>query len=95
MWRTRLFVLGCFAHDSQSALTAVYRLALVLCELNLHIYFRVVLDWLFGMEVHIARFADGKGNRGALHDSEIALWHGHQFPTGRQTIASPCTRPVD
>ena len=90
MWRTRLFVLRCFAHDSQSALTAFYRLALVLGELNLHIYFRVVLDWLFGMKVHIARFADGKGNRGALHDSEIALWHGHQFPTGRQTIAGPC-----
>jgi hypothetical protein len=50
----------------------------VLVELNLHIYFCVFLNWLFGMELHIACFADGESNRGELHDSEIALWHGHQ-----------------
>ena len=50
----------------------------MLVELNLHIYFCVFLNWLFGMELHIACFADGESNRGELHDSEIALWHGHQ-----------------
>ena len=70
-----------------SVLARVQRRALVLVELNLQIYFRVLLDWLFGMELHIARFADGEGNRGALHDPETTLWHGHSFPqVGRPFI---------
>ena len=35
----------------------VQELALVLVESNLQFYFGVVLQGLFGMELHIARFA--------------------------------------
>ena len=85
--RTRLFILGCFAQDPQRVLTTAQRLALVLVELNLHIYFRVVLDWLFGMELGIATFAYAKGNGSPFHDPQLALLHGPQcIASGRQDV---------
>ena len=62
----RLFVLGRFAHDPQSILGAVYRLALVGIELCLKIV---------SLELGIAPFADGESRRAWFYDSQFAL-HG-------------------
>jgi hypothetical protein len=54
----------------------VLLLAFVFIELNHHVYFRIFLYWLVGMELHVARFADAYGNRCTVHDLKIALGHG-------------------
>jgi hypothetical protein len=59
----KLFVLGRFAHDPQSILAAIYRLALVSVELCLNIGIA---------ELSIAPFADGKTR---FHKSQFALRH--------------------
>src|SRR6185369_188701 len=67
-----------FSYDPGSALARVLVLAFVFIKLNHPVYFRVVLYWLFGMKLHVARFADAYGNGGTLHYPKIAL--GHAWP---------------
>ena len=62
-------IFGCFSHDPGGGLAGVLALTLVLIELNHHIYFRVFLYCLVGMELHIARFTDADGNRCRVPDT--------------------------
>jgi hypothetical protein len=55
--RNRLLVLGRFAHDAESVLAGIYRLALVTVELLLKIVPAV------GLELGIAAFANANGRR--------------------------------
>ena len=64
--RSRLLVLGRFAHDPQRVLTAVYRLALVGIELCLNI--RI-------LELSVAPLAYADGRRGLFYDPQFALLH--------------------
>jgi hypothetical protein len=59
----RLLAFGGFAHDPQSVLAAVYRLALVGIELRLNVGI---------LELSIAPFADAKA---LFHNSQFALRH--------------------
>jgi hypothetical protein len=64
--RNELLVFGCFAHDPQGVLAAIYWLALVGIKLRLNI------DTL---KLSVAPFADGEGRRGWLYDPQFALLH--------------------
>jgi hypothetical protein len=70
--RNRLLVLGRFAHDPQSVLAAIHRLALVSIELCLNISFFIRKVRL---ELSVAPFADTDGGRGWFHDSQFAFLH--------------------
>ena len=60
-------------------LAGVIGLPFVFTELNHHVYFRIFLYWLVGMELHIARLADTYGYRCTLHDPKIAI--GYAWPS--------------
>ena len=62
-----LFAFGSFAHDAESILTAVHRLALVGIELFLNV---------LALELGIASFAHADGRRRAfLNDTQVSGWH--------------------
>src|ERR1035437_9345816 len=78
--RNRLLVLGRFAHDPQSVLTAVHRLALVCVELLLNSGFIGRAERSHGGKLHVAVFADAE-LWGFSHDPEFSLWHAFMsFP---------------
>ncbi|MGC2851386.1 MAG: hypothetical protein WB556_15480 [Candidatus Acidiferrum sp.] len=62
----RLFIFGCFAHDSQRILAAVGQFALVGIELCLKV---------IALELGIASFAYADGRRTLLYDPQFAFWH--------------------
>ena len=64
--RDRLLVLGRFAHDPQSVLTAIGELAFVGVKLCLNIAI---------LELGVASFATANGRRGSLYDPQFALRH--------------------
>jgi hypothetical protein len=84
-----LLVLGCFAHDSQRILAAVYRLALVgvklLCDVD-NLRLRTV-----GFELSITPFtdADGRGWRCPYH-SQVSVRHNRSL-----THSAKASTPVD
>ena len=73
--RTRLLVLGCFAHDPQRILTAVYGVALVGIKRSADFVLRLILGGFAGFELSIAAFADADGRGVSLYESEFALLH--------------------
>src|SRR5450759_2688482 len=72
--RNRLLVLGRFAHDPQSVLTAVHRLALVCVELLLNSGFIGRAERSHGGKLHVAVFADAE-LWGFAHDPKFSLCH--------------------
>jgi hypothetical protein len=69
----KLLVFGSFAHDSQSVLTAVHRLALVLIKLPQNVGLRVQDT---GLELSIAAFTNTYGWQGDdLYDPQCAFLH--------------------
>jgi hypothetical protein len=75
----KLLSFGRFAHDPQSVLAAVYRLAFVGIELRLHVG---------AFELRIASHADGQNGFAvfSLYDPQLAIRHGFGLahPAGRQ-----------
>ncbi len=73
----RLFIVGCFAHDSQGILAAVGQFALMGIELYLNI---------IAFELGVAAFTYANGGRGLLHDPQFALLHNCSlaYPAERQ-----------
>ena len=70
--RNRLLVLDRFAHDPQSVLAAIYRLALVCVKLHLNLG---AWRWKVRLELSIAPFAYPDGRWGPLYDAQLALLH--------------------
>jgi hypothetical protein len=64
-----LFVFGRLAHDSQSVLAAIHRLAFVGIELCPDFRVYLILRWLVRFELRITAFADGDGWSGRFYDS--------------------------
>src|SRR5450759_1134273 len=84
--RNRLLVLGRFAHDPQSVLTAVHRLALVCVELLLNSGFIGRSERGHGGKLHVAVFADAE-LWGFAHDPKFSLCHAPSLrcPSWRST----------
>jgi len=78
--RPRLLILGCFAHDPQSVLTAVREFALVGFELLLNARLLVFAERnQGGTKLHVAILADPQQGRTVVfsHDSQFPLGHGN------------------
>ena len=74
--RNRLFVFCGLAHDSQSILAAVYRLAFMAGKGFADLPFRSICVRLSGLKLLIAGFTDANHRgRGALYNSEFPLLH--------------------
>jgi hypothetical protein len=67
--RNRLFIFGCFPHDSQSILTGVNQLALVGVKSGVDRPFR------FGLKLEVAALANADHRRVWSYDSQFALRH--------------------
>ena len=83
--RNRLLAFGRLAHDPQSVLTAVERLAVVGVERGLNLRVRPV-------KLRTAPFADSKG-RIALDDSQFAFCHATSLAPNacaNETAPVPC-----
>jgi hypothetical protein len=72
--RARLLILGCFAHDPQSVLTAVREFALVRVELLLNFGFIGRSERSHSGKLHVAVFADAELWSFA-HDPQFSLCH--------------------
>ncbi len=67
--RNRLFILGRFAHDPQSVLATVCRLALMGIKCGFNELFGV------GLKLRIATLTYASYRRSLFHDSQLALRH--------------------
>ena len=72
--RSKLFVLGCFTHDSQGVLAAIHELALVGVELLLDAGFNRRSERGHGAKLHVAILADAELRRFS-HDPKFSLFH--------------------
>jgi hypothetical protein len=73
---SRLLVFGCFSHDPQSILAAVYRLAFMAGKGFADLPFRSLCVRLSGLKLLIAGFTDANHRgRGALYNPEFPLLH--------------------
>jgi len=74
--KNKLFILGCFAHDPQSILAAVYRLAFMAGKGFADLPFRSICVRLSGLKLLIACFTNANHRgRDALYNPEFSLLH--------------------
>ena len=102
--RNSLLVFRGFAHDSQSVLAAIERLALVGIKGCLEFSFRTIFSGLIGVELRTATLTDPKSTRGAFYDPKMAFRHDPSLaqcqerlkPCGFQTTPLPdvCLLPL-
>jgi hypothetical protein len=65
----RLFIVGCFAHDSQGILAAVGQFTLMGIERHFNFLLR------FDLELRVTTVTNAHHWSGLAYDSQLALWH--------------------